>query len=83
MLLVENRVFNLLRRSRYARLFRRVQTCWQIFVDYWRILNGDTAYHRYLAHWHAHHSDGGAPLTRAAFFTEEMTRRWDSVRRCC
>lgn len=53
---------------------------WQIL----RRLSGDDAYERYLAHWHEHHAhDGGAPLSRQAFFKAEQERKWNGVRRCC
>ena len=49
-----------------------------------RELTGDDAYERYLAHWRARHAaDGAAPLDRAAFYREELRRKWDGVRRCC
>jgi uncharacterized short protein YbdD (DUF466 family) len=49
-----------------------------------RELTGDDAYERYLAHWHSQHAaDGSAPLDRAAFFREELRRKWEGVRRCC
>ncbi len=50
-----------------------------------RELTGDDAYERYLAHWHARHTAGGAgvPLDRASFYREEQRRKWDGVRRCC
>ncbi len=48
-----------------------------------RLLNGDTAYARYLAHWRATHTEEGEPMSRAEFFSSEMTRRWNGVRRCC
>lgn len=47
------------------------------------LLNGDTAYARYLAHWRATHAESGAPLSRAEFFASETARRWNGVRRCC
>ena len=54
---------------------------------FWALIReatGDDAYERYLAHWHAHHSEqSGAPLDRTAFCREEQRRRWDGVRRCC
>ena len=46
-------------------------------------LNGDAAYARYLAHWQEAHGDSGKPLSRAQFFREETSRRWNGVRRCC
>ncbi len=48
-----------------------------------RLLNGDTAYARYLAHWRATHAEEGEPMSRAEFFATETARRWNGVRRCC
>ncbi|MBM4226624.1 MAG: YbdD/YjiX family protein [Gammaproteobacteria bacterium] len=48
-----------------------------------QLLNGDTAYARYLAHWRATHAGEGTPLSRAEFFASETARRWNGVRRCC
>lgn len=48
-----------------------------------RLLNGDTAYARYLDHWQTDHRGSGRPLNRADFFAREIARRWDGVRRCC
>lgn len=54
---------------------------------YWaglRGITGDDAYERYLAHWRGHHAEeGGEPLSREAFFRQELKRKWDGVRRCC
>lgn len=50
----------------------------------WRGLNGDNAYERYLSHWWLHHAESGSrPLTRKDFFTAEIQRKWNGVRRCC
>lgn len=50
----------------------------------WRSLNGETAYHRYLVHWHNHHREGGGqPLSRKAFFAAETQRKWSGFKRCC
>lgn len=48
-----------------------------------RLLNGDAAYARYVAHWQAAHGTEGQPMSRAEFFTSETARRWNGVRRCC
>lgn len=48
-----------------------------------RLLNGDTAYARYLEHWRMTHTGEGEPMSRAEFFTTETARRWNGVRRCC
>jgi uncharacterized short protein YbdD (DUF466 family) len=49
-----------------------------------RLLSGDDAYERYLAHWQTHHAhEGGQPLDRKSFFKYEQARKWDGVRRCC
>jgi uncharacterized short protein YbdD (DUF466 family) len=49
-----------------------------------RRLSGDDAYERYLVHWCEHHAaEGGQPLSRQAFFTAEVERKWNGVRRCC
>lgn len=57
--------------------------CRQRLLAAWRLLNGDAAYGRYLAHWQAHHAHEGTPQTRAAFYRQEIERRWSGVRRCC
>jgi uncharacterized short protein YbdD (DUF466 family) len=54
--------------------------CWLAL----RAATGDDAYERYLAHWREHHAhQGGAALSRAAFFKQELERKWDGVKRCC
>lgn len=54
--------------------------CWLVL----REISGDDAYERYLAHWHEHHAqEQQAPLSRKAFFKQEMERKWNGVRRCC
>lgn len=44
---------------------------------------GEDAYARYLAHWRDCHGGEGEPLTRAAFFKSEISRKWNGPRRCC
>jgi uncharacterized short protein YbdD (DUF466 family) len=61
---------------------RLLQRGWLNATAYWQLLNGDTAYARYLAHWHAQHGHG-TPLSRGDFFQAELNRRWSGVRRCC
>jgi uncharacterized short protein YbdD (DUF466 family) len=56
-----------------------LRRCWAVL----RRITGDDAYDRYLAHWRERHTDGGAPLDRAAFFKREQAHKWDGVRRCC
>lgn len=49
-----------------------------------RELTGDDAYERYLEHCRGRHAlDGAAPLDRASFYSKELQRKWDGVRRCC
>ena len=50
----------------------------------WRNLNGETAYQRYLDHWHSHHaSSDEEPMSRRAFFASETQRKWSGIKRCC
>jgi len=51
--------------------------------NYWRAMNGDNSYERYLAHWAAHATHDEQPLNRKDFFAAEMQRKWHGVRRCC
>ena len=48
-----------------------------------RTLSGEDAYDRYLAHWHEHHGDEGAPLDRKAFFKQHQEHKWNGINRCC
>ncbi len=49
-----------------------------------RQLSGDDAYERYLQHWQQHHAQhNSTPLSRRAFFTAELERKWQGVKRCC
>lgn len=51
---------------------------------FWRNVNGDAAYERYLAHWQTHpHAPDEKPLDRKAFFAAETQRKWNGVKRCC
>ena len=51
---------------------------------YWRVMNGDTSYERYLAHWAQEHAmHGEQALSRKDYFAAEMQRKWHGVRRCC
>lgn len=62
-------------------LLRRAARC---MSDALSLLNGDAAYARYLAHFHAEHAGSGAqPLDRRAYFRAETERRWNGIRRCC
>lgn len=62
------------------RLAERIKAFWAGL----RGTAGGDAYERYLAHWREHHADkGGEPLSREAFFKQELQRKWDGVRRCC
>lgn len=47
-----------------------------------RWLNGDTAYQVYVHHLRAHHPERSPP-SRAEFYRDEVTRRWNRPRRCC
>ncbi|NOV29146.1 YbdD/YjiX family protein [Methylomonas sp. ZR1] len=53
------------------------------FRSFWRHLNGDAAYERYLRHCHEHHAEQLRPLSRKAFFAAETQRKWNGVKRCC
>lgn len=57
-----------------------IKKCWLGL----REMTGDDAYERYLAHWRGHHAqEGGEPLSREAFFKQELERKWSGVKRCC
>ncbi len=43
---------------------------------------GTDAYDQYLVHQRRHHPEA-PPLSRAAFFREQLAARWEGVRRCC
>jgi uncharacterized short protein YbdD (DUF466 family) len=47
-----------------------------------RTATGDDAYERYLAHCARRHP-GVAVVSREAFYTAELERRWSGVNRCC
>ena len=54
--------------------------CW-LFL---REITGDDAYERYLAHWREQHAqESDEPLSREAFFKQELERKWSGVKRCC
>ncbi len=55
---------------------------WNRFKQILRVLNGDDAYARYLAHWRILHAEEPLP-SRAEFFRRETERRWNGIRRCC
>jgi len=44
--------------------------------------SGLSAYEQYLAHLRAHHPDV-QPMSREEFFRNDLTARWEGVRRCC
>jgi uncharacterized short protein YbdD (DUF466 family) len=44
--------------------------------------SGLLAYEQYLGHLLAHHPDV-QPVSREEFFRNDLTARWDGVRRCC
>lgn len=57
---------------------------------YWRlirVISGDDAYERYLAHWQRHHQgakeDATPLLDRKSFHAAEIQRRWSGIKRCC
>jgi uncharacterized short protein YbdD (DUF466 family) len=55
-----------------------------LIKNFWRKLNGDSAYELYLLHWSQHHNQHDAqPLDRKAFFAAETQRKWNGVKRCC
>jgi len=47
-----------------------------------REVSGDDAYERYLRHQAEAHP-GERPLSRKAFFGQELERKWSGIRRCC
>lgn len=51
-------------------------------VQGWRHLTGDDAYARYLVHQARAHPEA-TPLSAAAFWQQEMERKYSGVRRCC
>ena len=54
-------------------------------VPAWNALrraSGDSRYEDYLAHFSARHADA-TPLSRRAFYEDELERRWSSISRCC
>ena len=61
--------------------------CLQPLGKFWQGLRnalGEDAYERYLAHWRGHHAaEDGEPLSREAFFKQELERKWNGVKRCC
>ena len=62
------------------RLMKMIKHAWVVL----REIAGDDAYDRYLVHWREHHAnEGGEPLSRKAFFQQEMERKWSGVKRCC
>jgi uncharacterized short protein YbdD (DUF466 family) len=58
------------------------RTAWGRFWSALRAVTGDDAYERYLAHCRHRHPDA-APLDRAAFYAQELERRWKGSSRCC
>lgn len=62
------------------RCFDSLRTFWQGL----RNAIGQDAYERYLIHWRDHHAQAdGEPLSREAFFKQELERKWNGVKRCC
>lgn len=59
-------------------------TLFKSISELWAELNGDGTYQRYLAHWTTHHaSSEHKPLSRKAYFAQELERKWKGVKRCC
>ncbi len=56
----------------------RLSALWRAF----RLMTGDDAYERYLAHHTAAHP-GEPPLSRKEFCRREQERKWGGIRRCC
>jgi uncharacterized short protein YbdD (DUF466 family) len=48
----------------------------------WAWLNGDLAYHRYLAH-HRQAHPAEMPKSRQAFYLTAIERRYNGINRCC
>ena len=44
--------------------------------------SGLAAYEQYLGHLRANHPEV-PPMSREAFFRDDLTARWDGIRRCC
>lgn len=50
--------------------------------EFVRELSGDDRYERYLAHQREAHPDE-VPLSRKAFYSQSLERKWSKVSRCC
>jgi len=70
----------------FRRAFGRTGSCARVlgavFRDVLAGAVGTDAYRNYLAHHRIHHPEQ-RPLTRELFFRQELTARWEGVRRCC
>lgn len=64
-------------------LIAMIRKCWRLI----RVISGDDAYERYLAHWQRHHQnatgDASPLLDRKSFHAAEIQRRWSGIKRCC
>lgn len=74
---------NAVRFSIYDPLIAMIRKCWRLI----RVISGDDAYERYLAHWQRHHQgdteDATPLLDRKSFHAAEIQRRWSGIKRCC
>ena len=61
-----------------TRLNNLLCQCWHLL----RLLSGDDAYERYMAHHAACHADD-APLSRKEFFQRNQQQKWNGIKRCC
>lgn len=69
-------------------IFERKPMGLSVWIDrlrqVFRIARGEDAYERYLAHrQECHGREPGPPLSRKAFFRQELERKWGGVKRCC
>ncbi|GAB6140673.1 hypothetical protein JCM14076_14020 [Methylosoma difficile] len=61
-------------------MFKKLQPAWQLL----RQMSGDDAYERYLQHFAEHHQDEGSePLSRKAYFKQQLDSKWNGINRCC
>jgi uncharacterized short protein YbdD (DUF466 family) len=64
-------------------LIAMIRKAWRLI----RVISGDDAYERYLAHWQRHHQNASGndttPLDRKSFHAAEIQRRWSGIKRCC
>jgi uncharacterized short protein YbdD (DUF466 family) len=59
-----------------------LQRHWRRVVEFLSGATGEGAYERYCLHLRDAHPERTAP-SKAEFFRDGQTERWDGVRRCC